>query len=177
MSFDEQFPVIIVLDIDGTLIGDITPQITLYDLYTTLRTKELKMNMKDFMYKLKAGVIRPYLGKFMKKLHFSYTGNIEYFIYTSAEKKWVHFLIPQIEKVIGIKFNKPLFTRDNCTLRNGEYKKNLDSVLPKIVKTLTKKYGKMNTESVRDRIMVIDNNGSVYDDKDKPYVLVCPTYD
>lgn len=177
MDSKNESPIVIILDIDGTIVGDVTPQTMLYELFTRTNNKDLRIDAKDFNYKLRSGILRPYLGKFLKKLQFSYQGKIEYFIYTAAEKKWTHFLVPHIEKAIGVKFNRPFFTRDNCITRNGEYKKSLDTILPKITRQLSKKYGKLNRTSLKDRVFIIDNSKSVYDEKDQQQLLVCPTYD
>ncbi len=172
-----EHPYIFILDIDGTMIGDISPQIMAYELYVSLKDKHFKINSKEFENKLSNGLIRPTLGNFIKKMKDIYHGKAEFFIYTSAEKQWTHFLIPHIERILGVKFNRPLFTRENCQLINGDYKKNLAKILPKIMSTLQKKYGKLDKNIIKERILVIDNNNSVYDEIDKKHLLVCPTYD
>ncbi len=171
------YPYIFILDIDGTMIGDITPQIMLYELNLTLKDKHLKINSKEFENKLISGILRPNLDAFLKKMSETFHDKCEFFIYTSAEKQWTCFLIPHIERILKIKFNRPLFTRDNCQLINGDYKKSLTKILPKITSTLYKKYGKLDQKTIKERLLIIDNNGSVYDDNDKKNLLVCPTYD
>lgn len=172
----QDYPYIFILDIDGTMIGDITPQIILYELCLTLKDKHFKMNTRDFENKLSNGLIRPYLDTFIRKMTETFN-KCEFFIYTSAERQWTHFLIPHIEKILKIKFNRPLFTRDNCQLINGDYKKNLNNILPKISQVLYKKYGKLDRSILKEKLLIIDNNSSVYDENDKKHLISCPTYD
>lgn len=176
-NISDQKPLIIVLDIDGTIIGDITPQILLYELHLTLKKANNKvniMNLKKFQEKLTEGIIRPYFLKFIKRLKEHYN-NVEFFIYTASERKWATFMIANIEKVLGIKFNRPLFTRDNCILNNNDYKKSFTPLRKCIVKTLKKKYS-MNNSDIENRILIIDNRTDIYDKADKKHLLLCPTY-
>lgn len=173
-------PFVLVFDIDGTMIGDITPQIMLYEIHMALKQQDRKvnvMNIKDFQYKLKkGGIIRPYFFKFIKTIK-EYYPNVEFFIYTASERKWATFLISQIEKISGIKFNKPIFARDKCMLINNSYKKGISIISLCILKSLRKKYGVLKKEDLENNIMIIDNNPDVYDNNDKKHVLVCPSYD
>jgi hypothetical protein len=57
-------PLIFVIDIDGTIIGDIRPQVMLYEINMAIKKKDKKQNIfntKDFQNKLKSGIIRPFL--------------------------------------------------------------------------------------------------------------------
>ena len=172
-----EYPYVFILDIDGTMIGDISPQIMLYELCTSLKDKRLKMNAKELEIKLINGLLRPSLGNFLKKMKETFHNRVEFFIYTSAEKQWTLFLIPHIERILGIKFNRPLFTRDSCQFFDGEYKKSLIKIFPKVLSTLHKKYGKIDKNAMKERVLIIDNNSSVYDEIDKKHLLICPTYD
>lgn len=173
----QEYPYVFILDIDGTMIGDISPQIMLYELCLGLRDKHFKMNIKAFENKLSNGLIRPYFDIFLKKMTETFHNKCEFFIYTSAERQWTLFLIPHIERILKIKFNRPLFTRDNCQLINGDYKKSLNSILPKISIVLQKKYGKLDKSILKEKLLIIDNNSSVYEEVDQKHLISCPTYD
>jgi hypothetical protein len=170
-------PLVIILDVDGTLIGDIRQQIMVYDLHQSLKRIDKKlnvMNVRDLQFKLRScGIVRPFFSRFVRKLP-----NIEFFIYTASEKNWAHFLIPHIEKALNIKFHRPLFTREHCTVDEyGGYRKHMRVVFPLIVKTLKKKYPTLTISDLQDHVMMIDNNKDVFDEIDQQYVVQCPTYD
>ena len=120
-------PYIIVFDVDGTLIGDIRPQLVLYELYSALKTKDVKtankfLKASDFRMKLNQGILRPHVGKFIKKMQQTYD-NIEFYIYTASEKGWAQFLIPHLENCLNIKFKRPLLTRENCVWQQDNLEK------------------------------------------------------
>jgi hypothetical protein len=174
-----QIPNIIVFDIDGTLIGDIEPQIVLYNLHNALKSRNNKVNILQSKYlreSLRNGIIRPYFIKFIKTVK-ELIPNTEFFIYTASEKKWANFLIGHVEAACGCKFNRPIMSRDNCILFNSEFKKKVDVIYKCIVKTLRKKYNvkSLNSKDLEDKLMIIDNN-VVYDKSDMKHVLLCPTY-
>lgn len=172
-------PLVIVLDVDGTIIGDIRPQLQLVDLHNSLKKHDKKagvFNVREFQARLRQGIVRPYFTKFIKKMKES-VPNVEFFIYTASEKKWAHFLIPHIEKAVGIKFNRPIFTRSNCVIVNNECKKTTASIMPGVLKSLKSKYGILSKKDLEDRILIIDNTQEVFDQHNKQFLLHCPTYD
>lgn len=165
-------PLVILLDIDGTLIGNISPQLMTYELVKRLKHKtKLQYNVKELQAKLNDGIIRPHFKQFFEELT---DLGIEIFIYTASEKKWAEFIIKQIETCVGVKFNRPLFTRNNCELVGGKYMKKISFVRPMVIKALQKKYNKIFTES-RNRIVAIDNR-RVYAADDEKYLILCSTY-
>lgn len=162
-------PLVILLDIDGTLIGDISPQVVMYELKKRLK---LPYNAKNLHDQLNSGIIRPNFKAFFNDLK---DYGIEFFIYTASEKKWAENIVKQIESTSGVKFNRPLFTRNNCQLLNGEYKKSISHVLPSVIKCLKKKYNNLTAASLRNMVMAIDNN-NVYNTSDKKSLVLCDTY-
>lgn len=171
-------PLIIIIDIDGTIIGDIRPQVLLYEINYAIKKIDKKFNIlnnKDFDNKLEKGIIRPYFAKCLKKLK-EQNDNIEYFIYTASDKKWATFLVPHIEKIIDIKINRPIFTREHCDSINNSLQKSLTKVTPSIIKTLKKKYKSLNKNNIENHILIIEN-AHVYESKDISKIIICPTYD
>ena len=111
-------PIVFLIDLDGTMIGDITPQLDEYYLIKDINMRLKKIDGKEIRYKnkilqeeLNKYIIRKYLKNFIKKTR-EYD-NIELFIYTASFDKWAKFIIPQLEKVLGYKFNRPLLTRNH----------------------------------------------------------------
>jgi hypothetical protein len=169
-------PLVIVLDMDGTIIGDIRPQLQLVELHKSLKAQDKKvnvLNIKDFQSRLRSGIVRPYFSKFVKKLK-EHNTNVEFFVYTASEKKWAHFLVPQIEKAAGVKFNRPIFTRDDCT---SDYKKTVSNIMGGIFKSLKKRYGVLKKKDMEDRIVIVDNTSEVFDQNNQRFLIHCPTYD
>ncbi len=170
-------PLVIIIDLDGTIIGDITPQIMSYELAKALKTANVRytFDQTDFRVKLKHGLIRPYFETFVKalKTHFA---NVEFFVYTASEKTWAEFVIKNIEQVTGIKFNRPIFSRNNCVNQDRQYTKGLQFVYPHILKCLKKKYGVMfSKKDLVSNVLLIDNN-DVYQSHENKHLIVCPSY-
>ena len=175
-------PMVILLDIDGTLIGDITPQVVVYDLCNRVKIHGAKdascikpqLQQRDFQEKLRDGIIRPHAKAFLVEMQ---RHGVEVFIYTASEKKWAEFLIKNIEQSIEYKFNRPIFTRNDCVQEHaGKCIKHVRSVLPAIVRSINKKYrSKFKALDFQGKVMAIDNN-NVYGDQDQNSLVVCSTY-
>lgn len=167
-------PLVIVLDLDGTIIGDIRHQITTYDIHTKIKSAggKLQYGFKDYKAKLKGGIVRPFFCEFVRRLKQDIPF-IEFFVYTASEQKWAIHIINQIEKTCSVKFNRPLFTRNDCIVTKTVLTKSLDKVKPRIAKTLKPKYGPINLEN---RILIVDNT-NVFVKEDQPYQILCETYD
>ena len=61
--------------------------------------------------------------------------NYYVFIYTASDKEWAYKEINWIEKQNkDIKFNRPIFTRQECLKEDGKYSKSITRILPKIKK-------------------------------------------
>jgi hypothetical protein len=165
-------PLVILLDIDGTLIGDITSQITHYEIVQSIKKAKGRVpyNIKSLQAKLKDGIVRPYFKSFFEDLR-SY--GVEIFIYTASQKQWAEFIIKQIEYAYNIKFNRPIFTRNNCKYINNDHIKSVKFVQPSVFKTLKRKYPAITVDDIKNNIIAIDNR-KVYDNDAK--LVLCPTY-
>ena len=97
------YPIVVLLDLDKTLIGDVSPQVEEYSIINninvelqTLGQKKIPYNKKKLENELRNGIIRPYLQKFINLLK-TYE-NVEVFIYTASDDKWAKTIIPVIDK-------------------------------------------------------------------------------
>ena len=171
-------PYIFLLDLDGTIIGDCSYQCDIYNIQeiikknsqTNFKSKTICEKHLNDSYNLESRLIRPFFSNFivaMKKLY----PNCFFFIYTASEKSWAHKEINIIEKQNNFKFNRPLFTRDNCILdSNGNMKKSVIKIKPLLLKAM-----KVNkTYNIDKKILIIDNNNTFIDYKEN--LLICPTY-
>ena len=171
-------PRILLLDMDGTMIGKITPQVCEYEVILTTDEKKLKSMKADLVERLKQGIIRPYLASLCRLVAAGELTNVELFVYTASETRWAHFLIPCIEEALGFRFNRPFFTRDHCVAVGSEYKKAFELVAPAVFRKLRGKYALANFRQTADNMALIDNNPTVllYPNIDGRKTVKCPTY-
>lgn len=168
-------PLVLLIDLDGTMQGNVIPQIKEKDIFEFIKSKkpQQKITYKDmYLYSdMRKGLIRPFLQEALleiKKQH----SNVEFFVYTASSDNWANFLLPKINRFLfGNKkiINKPFFTRNHCLL-NG--KKSITSLKPLIFKALKHKYPKAKLNNV----FLIDNN-FVLDKEESDKLIKCPTYD
>lgn len=171
-------PLVFLLDLDGTMIGNIQPQIDEYYLIKNINREIKKTNNKQIRYntgilteELNKYIIRPKLDKFFKNIK-KYE-NIELFVYTASSDDWAKYIIPYIEKITKFKFNRPLFTRKHINSKEKNIK-SINKIRPLIYRSLKKKY-KLNSINDLKYISLIDNTKNVL--VEKKNLINCPTYD
>lgn len=180
-------PFLLILDIDEATIGNIqfcVKEYTILELIfkdcieknKDLPTKCTNASIIDIQEELHKGLLRPnakdfidYCQKRFKKL--------EIFFYTNAAYTWATSVsVPQIEKALKIKANRPIFTRENSL----DYTKTIANIAPLIQKTLVKKYPLLAKENhlqtlFNERMIFIDDiKDNVFDYKSRQ--IVCPEY-
>jgi len=102
--------------------------------------------------------------------------NSSFYIYTASEKTWAFKEIAIIEKENNIKFNRPIFTRNDCIKSSdGNLRKSVEKILPVILKK--NKLSKIQNIKtlIKPNIFIIDNNPTFIDYTDN--LLICQTYD
>lgn len=167
-----QEPYIFILDLDGTIIGDCAYQVIVQNIEDIAKQNKIKTNSKDMLincYSQSSKLIRPYFKYFINtmKTHFV---NSQFYVYTASEKTWANKEITMIEKTHDFKFNRPIFTREDCIVDSyGMYKKSVKKILPRIIKS-NKNVAHINN----DKILVIDNNKVFIDFNTN--MIECPTY-
>jgi hypothetical protein len=157
---------------DGTLIGDSVIQLCRYELAISLG---YKYDYKSIKEELENGLLRPYFESFIKMITIKYP-NSEIFIYTAAEKRWASVMISFIEKYLGIKFNRPIFSREYCVVDSNTTIKSINKVLPSVYKKLKRKYNLESSEDLKKQIVLIDNN-NVIRSIDGYRFIKCPSYE
>jgi len=166
-------PIVFLLDFDGTIVGNVHWLVVEKNLLSNMATasqSKVKYMTSHILKDLRNGLIRPYFKYFMTTVKRKYP-NAEFFIYTASEKKWAEFIIPKVERAVGVKFNRPILTRDNCAYREGYIVKSLDTVRPIISKRLQLKYGSTDMQS----LVLVDNTRGVLAEHKQQ--ITCPTYD
>lgn len=167
----------ILLDMDGTMIGNISPAVCEYDIIRTLEPKKLNVLRKELVSRLKYGPVRPHLEAFCKRVA---AHGVHLFVYTASEDQWAKFLIPCIEKAIGFTFHRPYFTRSNChMLPNGDFRKSIENVAGIIFKKV-KHDGNgvpLSVTELKERTILIDNHPDILLSKmEEKRLVTCPTY-
>ena len=166
---------VFLIDLDGTIQGDVSSQVKEFQIINELRKqhncKRIKHNKKGLDEDLRRGLIRP---EFQTFIDYIKTTNIELYIYTASDKQWALYLIPVLEKIIDYKFNRPIFTRDDCMIdEKNTYYKSIQHVHPVIFRNLKKKYSSLKKDALDIRL--IDNNYVL-----KPFeldkLIKCTTY-
>lgn len=180
----DNLPYIIILDLDGTVVGNVNFQSQQYSLHLTLKKYGFKINKQHNIppaFNPNAKLVRPYFSSFITELenYFSKIGkSIYFFVYTASDKQWAYVEVPWIEKTHNIKIMRPLFTRDDCIRdQTGNYRKSLQKIFPRIIKVLSKNHNisqKDKNYIMENQLMMIDNNAVYSDRSDK--MLLCPDY-
>lgn len=162
-------PILFILDLDGTIIGNCEYQVLLYDIMNNIKKISNAKFKKKIIenYKSKFKLTRPYFKYFYNSMKELYPNCLIY-IYTASTKDWANFEILAIEKTNNIKFDRPIFARDYCiTDSYGNYKKSINKIIP----IIRKKNKNVNLSNM----LIIDNN-KVFIDYSNNFIL-CNTYD
>lgn len=175
-------PYVFVIDIDGTMIGNCSYQSQRYSLLTMLRKMGYKVpsvSSCSHAYSPQQSLVRPGFATFVKAIKKMY-GRVYFYIYTASQKDWAHQEVTWIEKQHDLQFKRPLFTRPDCVVDGaGNYRKSLQKILPRIMRSLTKKGERGLTKQeqsyiVENQLVIIDNNAVFLDRTDR--LLLCPDY-
>jgi hypothetical protein len=172
-------PYIFIIDLDGTIIGDCNYQCDLYNIIELVKKYKMKgMNKYTALcnkylnesYSEKSLLVRPHFFTFINAMKKMYPSSY-FYIYTASEKKWANKEIAIIEKHNNFKFDRPLFTRDNCIMdKYCNIKKSVAKILPLISKTIKIP----NNYDISKRLLIIDNNPTFIDYTEN--LLLCPSY-
>ena len=218
-----QKPLVVLLDLDGTLVGRVTSVLSEYDIYKTIapaksssRSSKAVGNApvapnvpkhirESIISRLRYGIIRPHVIDFCRGVAEMGAG-IELFVFTASENTWANFFVPCVESALGIRFNRPIFTRNHCVMKQlptpngstigGANAKNKSSeaqvfyggvsilksivkLRPMIVRSLRSRYPELRAPGdLVDRVILLDNTPHVMaDPRESARLVVCPTYD
>ena len=171
-------PIVMLIDLDHTLQGDIRPQIMEYELVRDINRNitngpKIRYHVANGLSKdFKDGLLRPYVGsslRAIKKRH----PNIEMFVYTASSHDWARYIVPQLEDVAfgGAFFNRPILTR-NYVQPNGM--KSIKAIRSAVDNSLKKKYGDAIARFAYP-IYLIDNN-PLLDVHELKHLVQCPSY-
>jgi hypothetical protein len=168
-------PLVVLLDLDGTLVGSVTSILCEHMLLLKTLDRPLVPDRawkESVASRLRYGIIRPHVLKFCREIG----PGVELFVYTASEQSWASAIIPCVESALGVRFNRPLFTRAQCTPA-PDLKKSFGRVLPSVLRSLKKKWPAATLANMRDRVVLVDNTPTVMESHaDSERMIVCPTY-
>lgn len=173
----DQEPCIYTIDIDGTLIGDITYHVAEWEMLSKYDRKKLKTFKTQLIQSLQNGLLRPHVADFITHIKAN-NNRCEFFLYTASDDKWAQFLVPCIEAACGCKFARPIFSRKHCLIIDKSIKKSLMNISTAVFNKL-KNNSTLNLRKptqVYDNMILIDNN-KVLLDKEQRKCIICPSYD
>lgn len=181
MSSQTDLPYIVILDWDGTIAGRVDFQSLKYSMTQQFKKFGIKAKNDNKIPKAflpNQYLIRPGFANFMYDLSNYFNNNVYFFIYTASEKNWAYKEIQWVEKAHGVKFQRPIFTRDECVVDiGGNYRKSLSLIFPRILRSLGKHpaFTKQEKDEIlQNRILIVDNNAVYNDSQGK--LLICPHY-
>lgn len=165
---------------DGTLIGNATPLDCLQTLLAQINMMEGRRIFDDttperMKTALANGLARPGFASFYAQVMAS-NEHAEFFVYTAAEADWTAMVIGAFEEVVGVAFNRPIFSRKYCNTYKGVTTKRIDLILPVIHDRLRVKYAACTKETIQENMMVIDDTPGMFAENPGTNVIVCPAY-
>ena len=161
-----------ILDLDETIIGNIVPQLNEYFLLNKIKPKNryvTKNHLINLQHDFHNGIIRPFFEMF---INYCKNKNKFVFIFTAGTPKWTKYIIPIIEKCVGFKFQRPIFTREHMVIIQNNYYKSIEKIKPIIAKTLNK-YKVAHLYNLENIIMIDNRTNNILE---KSYIVKCPSY-
>ena len=169
-----KLPFIFIFDIDETIIGNITQQILEWQLLSIIDNSLI--SKFDITEDLNNGMLRPNFKEFIDFINKKYK-DVEIFVYTNSSFQWATYgIIPNIQKTINNKINKPYFTRND----SNSSQKLLGNLYDSIIEQLISKYPSLKLD--KNKEFVFKNQLVFIDDikdnlKDYPQKqILCPAY-
>ena len=165
---------ILVLDIDGTMVGGVNAMAAhkdIADRYSRVHATTATNTMRSQVsWILARGTIRPGLREWCAAMQ--QRRGAKLFVYTASEDGWASFIVPLLEKHMGIRFERPIFARSKCIpAAGGMFKKSLMRIAPSVGRTL-----RLSASECLRRMYLIDNTPSILADcHDR--IVHCPTYE
>ena len=193
-----RLPIVMLLDLDGTLIGKVSTMIAEFDLHkqtimasggteAAAHSASARTLRESFKVRLLNGLLRPGIRRFLRKVEDMHadtrTAPVELFIYTASDDKWAKIIMSCVEAAAGFSFNRPLFFRSNCIKVDGptgipELRKSIVHLLPKLYKSLRTRYPLLLSQrDLASRVVLVDNTpGIMAVPEENARLVVCPTY-
>lgn len=165
---------IIFLDLDNTIVGDVSPIINEWLLVKELHPSSMKAFRANVALYLERGLLRPGFQNFMSTIRYNFP-NCPVYVYTASETVWANFIIGCIEQLCEHKFNRPIFTRNNCIEEKNAYYKAPHKLIQKIYPKLHQQFPDLPLEHWKNNYLMIDNY-NYFHKNDLNRIVLCPSY-
>lgn len=159
-------PFNLLIDLDGTIIGNIGPQVKEYEFIRFLNRnitngKKERYHTTLLHDDMIAGLVRPGFAEAMYTIK-KYHPSVKIYIYTASSYDWAHFVIPRLEKLLFNEtfFNRPILTRNQC--HPTTFQKSIAKVRPLL--------------GNNHFTFLVDNNPTL-DLKEASQLVQCPSYE
>ena len=159
-------PFNLLIDLDGTIIGNIGPQLKEYEFIRFLNRnitngKKERYHTALLHDDMLAGLVRPGFAEAMYAIKNKHP-RVRIYIYTASSYDWAHFVIPRLEKLLfnGTFFNRPILTRNQCNPIT--FQKSISKVKPLLENS--------------NFTFLVDNNPTL-DTKEASQLVQCPSYE
>ena len=174
---------IVLLDLDGTMVGSVTCAAAEHDLLRSVSQKDgparIRAARSDLIARMRFGIIRPGLQAFCRQADAAH--GVELFVYTASDDAWAAHIVPCVEAALGVRFNRPVLSRRHCVQHRT---KSLARVAPVLARGLRGRYpglaalkGAALRDAVVRRAVLVDNTpGILGDPAEHGRLIVCPTY-
>lgn len=186
-----KLPVVFIFDLDSTLIASAESLTSYFDFIRFLRDAIMSKKIEIPGVTLASVRSRPLseivpieffrcqLAETMAKIKELFP-TAEIFVFSAGTKNYVEQLVGIMEKRLGISIHRPIFSRYDCTIdETNNYKKSIQTVLPRIIASLQGKYPALKEAKSREKLLAhnlvfIDDSDVVWDLKEK--WIPCPDY-
>ena len=173
----------IVLDLDHTLVGDVTPLLRRYAFLRALKRWNIPgpcPNAALVACLNNTPLLRPGVADFLKR---AASAGARLFVFTAAERTWATALVRAIQTATGVKFANPICARDNCHVNaDGTVSKSLRALGKRRLGAKRSAPGAQTPQTPQSGgggdILVIDNSDvwDHLDDTPNARFIQCPTY-
>ena len=170
---DNSLPVIFIFDLDKTLIGESHDLMFEYkDLLTFINDACKHKRFSGSECKLSTNIwnkdvvsehfFRPHVKEALHSIKNMFA-TAEFFVFSLGTKDYVNDIIAYLESYTGIRFNRPLFTREDSSIGDiNYYMKEIKGYEEIIFKSLVRKYPKCKSAYfksliMRERTIIIDD--------------------
>lgn len=175
-------PFILVLDIDGTIIGPVESLINHFNIHSLakqlegsgiIRSKVEPLDFKNLFDNY------PFIRKGFKEFIQALPKNVEIFFYTAGSKIWANEISIQLAKYSGMRcpmvFSREEYCIDHYSAPPNKYLKSINLILPVIIHSISSKYPKLTIDDLKDRVILVDDiKQNLIDNNNRQ--VVCPRY-
>lgn len=181
-----RLPVLVMLDLDRTMVGNVMPvtdTLEVEDNYSRLCHSEKGLECSSFDSNgfldemLRRGLLRPHLERALKSAQ--KVKGLNVFVFSAGQKAYVDKVVAGIERVTGVKFARPILTRNDVV--GYRDLKHMHWACSRACASLKKKFPALADEAnvtrvMEERMVFIDDRDDHILPRDFSNNILCPVY-